>query len=101
MLNQNNLIMNLPTSAKISKNFPNHTQSCINNFILLMELIMQSRTICLYKCRNKVQSIRKETHPQLNSCYVRLIRFFKMEYIEEFLMSIRITMLSLMEADLH
>ena len=65
-----------------------------------MGVILQSRTVCLYKCRDKVQPLLKEHHQGLNSCYVRLIRFFKMEHIEDFLFGVRITMWSLVELDL-
>ena len=51
--------MNPLTAAKIKDFFPKHTIPCVQKFILLMECILQSRTVCLYKCRDKA--------PQLNS----------------------------------
>lgn len=65
-----------------------------------METILESRTVCLYKCRDKVQRIHKNNASQINSCYMRLIRFFKMKKIELFLTGIHSLMLSLTQADL-
>lgn len=92
--------MSLLTGDKIKKFFPKHTMPCIKNFILVMETILQSRTVCLYKCRDKVQRIHKNNDSQINSCYMRLIRFFKMKKIELFLTGIHSLMLSLTKVDL-
>ena len=92
--------MNILTGAKIKMFFPNHTMPCIKNFILLMETILQSRTVCLYKCRDKVQQICKDQDSHINSCYMRLIRFFKMKHITEFILGIQSLMISLRQADL-
>jgi len=90
--------MNLLTS-EIKKYFPHHTLPCVKNFVLLMNLIIQSRTVSLYKCRDKVQQYCKGTK-NMNSCYSRLIRFFKMKYVEEFVSGIRSLALSMKEVDL-
>lgn len=92
--------MKLLTGDKIKKFFPTRTMPCIKNFILIMETILQSRTVCLYKCRDKVAQIKKHNKSQINSCYMRLIRFFKMKRIAEFISGIHSLMLSLTEGDL-
>ena len=92
--------MNLLTASKVKRFFPEHTMPCIKNFILLMTTIIQSRTVCLYKCRDKVGQMSAEHAPQINSSYMRLIRFFKMKYVTEFITGIRSLMLSMSEVDL-
>jgi hypothetical protein len=85
------------TSAKIKVFFPRHTIPCLNTFILLMNCIIQSRTVCLYKCRDKVKSVKKTN---INAGYIRLIRFFKMDHIEKFIAGIRSMMLAVREVDM-
>lgn len=64
-----------------------------------MNLIIQSRTVSLYKCRDKVPQYCKGTN-NMNSCYSRLIRFFKMKNVEGFILGIRSLMLSMVTVDL-
>ena len=47
-----------------------------------------------------MQQICNDDQSQINSCYTRLIRFFKMELIAEFITGIQSLMVSLREADL-
>ncbi len=89
--------MNILTSSKIKVFFPRHTVPCIKTFILLMTCILQSRTVCLYKCRDKVN---REKKTNINNGYVRLIRFFKMKHIEDFIAGIRLMMVAVTEFDL-
>jgi hypothetical protein len=92
--------MNLVKANKVKGFFPDHTMPCIKNFILLIGTILQSRTVCLYKCRDKVGQINARHTTQINSSYMRLIRFFKMKYIGEFITGIRSLLLSISETDL-
>ena len=62
-----------------------------------MTCILQSRTVCLYKCRDKVSRGKKTN---MNTDYVRLIRFFKMKGVEDFITGIRSLLLSVTEMDL-
>ena len=89
--------MNIFTSAKIKVFFPRHTVPCVKNFILLMTCVLQSRTVCLYKCRDKVKRGKKTN---VNNGYVRLIRFFKMKQVEDFITGIRSLMIAVTEIDL-
>jgi hypothetical protein len=97
---QNIKTMNLLTSDKIKQFFPDHTVPCVKNFVLLMNLIIQCRTVSLYKCRDKVQQYSKGTKNQ-SSCYSRLIRFFKMKKVEEFVTGIRSLILTMTTVDLQ
>lgn len=62
-----------------------------------MTCILQSRTVCLYKCRDKVGS-GKETN--VTNSYMRLIRFFKMKHVGDFIAGIRLLMISITEMDM-
>jgi hypothetical protein len=92
--------MNLLNANKVKGFFPNHTMPCIKNFILIMGTLLQSRTVCLYKCRDKVGQIGTNHTAKINSSYMRLIRFFKMKYVAEFITGIGSLMLSISETDL-
>lgn len=92
--------MNLLTSAKIKDFFPMHTLPCIKTFLLLMNCVLQSRTVCLYKCRDKAFELSTKKQFNINNCYVRLIRFFKMKHIEDFIGGINSLMVAITEIDL-
>ena len=96
-------IMNL-LSTKVKDYFSSHTYPCVENFILLMECILQSRTVCLYKCRDKVPQIKNKRYKQgvnENSCYMRLIRFFKMKAVMDFIAGIRLLMIKVAETNME
>jgi hypothetical protein len=63
-----------------------------------MKCILESRTVCLYKCRDKVI---KGKNSNINNGYVRLIRFFKMKHIEDFISGIQSLMVSTRTVDLQ
>ena len=89
------------TSAKIKSFFPRHTVPCIKTFILLMQCILQSRTVCLYKCRDKASQVKRGKKININNVYLRLIRFFRMQYVEDFISGIRLMMLTVTEINLE
>ena len=92
--------MYLLSGVKIKTLFPKHTKPTLKNFILLMNCIIQCRTVCLYKCRDKVQQFKPGKDREIDSNYARLLRFFKMKNIAEFISGIRGMMLAVAEADL-
>jgi hypothetical protein len=92
--------MNTLTIAKIKKFFPKHTMPCVKNFILLMNCILQCRTVCLYKCRDKALQ-RDKKRKSMNNAYAKLIRFFKMHHIGNFILGIRSLILTISEIDLQ
>jgi hypothetical protein len=100
IVDQNDNPMNILTIVKIKVFFPKHTLPCIKKFNLLMECILQSRTVCLYKCRDKVSQLSKG-RITINSSYVGLIRFFKMKYIKDFIAGIRTMMVAVIDLDLQ
>jgi len=76
----------LTQSDKIKQFFPMHTINAVRKFLLLINCIIQSRTVCLYKCRDKMPAIRgSNDQVKPGSNYMRLIRFFKIKFIEEFI----------------
>ena len=93
--------MTLLTSSKLKNIFPRHTMPCIKNFILLMECILQSRTVCLYKCRGNASDLSRGKKININSSYVRLIRFFKMKHVEDFVAGIRSLIMAIGEVDMQ
>jgi hypothetical protein len=101
-IDKNSNDMNL-FATKVKDYFPKHGNPCIENFILLMECILQTRTVCLYKCRDKVSRLKRINNGKCseNSCYMRLIRFFKMKAIGEFIMGIQRLMFSISATNLE
>jgi hypothetical protein len=95
---QNQNTMNLLASSKIKVFFPRHTLPCVKNFILLMTCILQSRTVCLYKCRDKTSQLKRAN---INTGYTRLIRFFKMKHIEDFIAGISSLTMAITELDMQ
>lgn len=92
--------MNLLTGSKIKQFFPAHTLPCIKNFLLIIECILHSRTVCLYKCRDKVPQLSSGKIKDLDNCYARLIRFFRMDQISAFINGIHSLILNLSKTDL-
>lgn len=85
---------------KIKRFFPMHTNKMVNNFLLILHCIIQSRTVCLYKCRDKVSLARgHKSSVKAGSDYTRLIRFFKMKMSVEFITGIRQMLLSLVQLE--
>ena len=88
-------------SLKIKKFFPQHTLPTICNFILITESILQSRTVCLYKCRDKVAGLSKGKIKEINTGYTRIIRFFKMKEVTSFIIGIRSLILNIAQTDMR
>ena len=90
----------LTDTDKIRRFFPNHTRKMTSNFLMIIHCIVQSRTVCLYKCRDKVSgAIGKNHKAKSGSDYMRLIRFFKMKMIAEFITGIRQLLLSIVKLE--
>jgi hypothetical protein len=79
--------MNLLTNSdKIKQYFPKHSTNAVEKLLLLINCIIQSRTVCLYKCRDKMAAMRTPAKQvKAGSNYMRLIRFFKIKFMEEFI----------------
>jgi len=92
--------MKLLTQSKIKQFFPNHSSNAVEKLLLLINCIIQCRTLCLYKCRDKVGAInstKAKVKPESN--YMLLIRFFKIKLLEEFLEGISHLLLSIAQID--
>jgi hypothetical protein len=66
-----------------------------------MDCILQCRTVCLYKCRDKVSELSSGKKSTINSRYTGLIRFFKMQNIEDFTSGIQLLMMVIRKLDLN
>jgi len=76
----------LTQSDKIKQFFPRHNINAVGKFLLLINIIIQSRTVCLYKCRDKIPAMMNQKDQiKPGSNYMLLIRFFKIKRIEEFI----------------
>lgn len=74
----------LPPVGEIKSFFPNHRICVVKNFILLVQCIFKSRTVCLYKCRAEVGPVLGRKDIKLKTAYMRLLRFFKIKHIDIF-----------------
>lgn len=92
--------MKILTQSKIKRFFPNHSTNAVDKFILLINCIIQCRTLCLYKCRDKVgvlNSSKAKVKPESN--YMTLIRFFKIRFLEQFLEGIGHLLISIAQVE--
>lgn len=89
----------LTSSDKIKQFFPRHNINAVGKFLLLINCIIQSRTVCLYKCRDKIYTIRPGNEVKPGSNYMVLIRFFKIKFIEEFVDGISQLLISISQID--
>jgi len=90
----------LTDAQQIKQFFPIHSKRMVNNFLLLIICIVQSRTACLYKCRDKiVGTTKKKDKNKPSSNYMRLIRFFKMDCVNEFISGIQMLLMSIVQVE--
>lgn len=80
--------MQLPSLSKIKRFFPKHRKENISKFILLVQLVMHCRTVCIYKLRSSVGLLRREKDLNLDSVYTNLIRFFRIKEVDEFCLGV-------------
>jgi hypothetical protein len=69
---------------KFKEFFPKHTNATIKTFFLLAQCVLQLRTVCLYKCKDKVAGITGNERTKTSSHYKRLLRFFETTKIGAF-----------------
>jgi hypothetical protein len=92
--------MKILTQSKIKQFFPNHSSNAVEKFLLLINCIIQCRTLCLYKCRDKVGAINSsKANVKPESNYMRLIRFFKIKLLEEFLEGISQLLMNIVQIE--
>ena len=68
--------------------------------MLITQCLIESRTINLNKCKDKAVSLSTGRAIQVNSHYVRFIRFFKMKAISEFILGIQALLIDISQIDL-
>ena len=68
--------------------------------LLISQCLIDCRTINLNKCKDKAHSLSTGKSIQVNSHYVRFIRFFKMKNIEQFILGIQNLLLDISKIDL-
>lgn len=78
----------LPLVGEIKRFFPIHRICVVKVFMLLVQCIIRSRTVCLYKCRAEVGSVLNRKDIKLDTAYARLLRFFKIKNIDGFCVGI-------------
>lgn len=89
--------LQLPPVGKIKEFFPKHRVCLVKVLLLLLECILQSRTVNLNKCKSKVgQSVGQKKVKQPN-VYTRFIRLFKMQHVDSFCFGITMLILSMMQ----
>ena len=86
--------------GKIKQFFPKHSKCTVKVFVLMITCIIKARTVNVYKCRDKVSdSLGKKHKAKASSDYMRLIRFFKMNFIAEFIGGIHHLLMNIAEMD--
>jgi hypothetical protein len=76
----------LTESVQIKRFFPIHSRKVVFTFLLLINCIIQSRTVSLYKCSDKVPGLLGyKSKSKTESHYIRLLRFFKITGIAKFI----------------
>jgi hypothetical protein len=69
---------------EIKSYFPKHSTAIICTMLILAQCILQLRTVCLYKCKDKVSEIKGDKKTKVSSHYKRLLRFFEIEKVTTF-----------------
>ena len=69
---------------KIKSYFPKHSTAVVRTMLILAQSILQLRTVCLYKCKDKVGEITGDKSIKVSSHYKRLLRFFEINKVITF-----------------
>ena len=90
--------MNLLTDLnKIKDNFPHHSKCQIRTLLIILGCMLELRTVCLYKCKDKVGNMTGKKNRKSESNYKRLLRFYAIKKINSFCNGIFMLLLSLIE----
>jgi len=66
----------LPNIDEIKKFFPKHSKTKVKTFIVIASCMLQLRTTCLYKCKDKMGEVTGNKKTQAMSHYKTILRFF-------------------------
>jgi hypothetical protein len=80
---------------EIKSYFPKHSTAVIRTMLILAQSIIQLRTVCLYKCKDKVGEITGDKNTKVSSHYKRLLRFFEINKVTTFCEGVFMFVLSL------
>jgi len=69
---------------EIKQYFPKHSKAVVRTMLILAQSILQLRTVCLYKCKDKVSEITGDKRTKASSHYKRLLRFFEINKVMAF-----------------
>jgi hypothetical protein len=95
--NEHTMINKLPLIGEIKDYFPKHRICLVKTMLLLLETMLQSRTVNLNKCKSKAGRSTSEKKLKLPSVYTRFIRFFKMKKPDAFCLGITFLILGLIQ----
>lgn len=85
----------LPQIDEIKTFFPAVRKDVLKVFLLLVQCIIRSRTVCLYKCRAEAAIVLNRKDLKLDNVYKQFIRFFQMQWIDGFCVGIAWLIISL------
>lgn len=85
----------LLTNSKIKTFFPKHRKCVLKVMLLLLQCIIRCRTVNLNKCKTEAGIVLGKTELNIQSVYVRFIRFFKIKKIDEFCLGITLLIIKL------
>ena len=69
---------------EIKQYFPNHSKAVVKTMLILAQSILKMRTVCLYKCKDKIGEITGNKSIKVASHYKRLLRFFEINKVISF-----------------
>ena len=70
---------------EIKQYFPKHSKAVVKTMLILAQSILQLRTVCLYKCKDKLGEITGVKTTKTSSHYKRLLRFFEIKKSDDIL----------------
>ena len=77
--------------------FPQHSRCQIKTLMVILGCMLELRTVCLYKCKDKVGNITGKKKNKSQSNYKRLLRFYGMKIVDDFCNGIFMLLVSLIE----
>lgn len=89
----------LTNISKVMEYFPKHSKANIKMFLALVTCMLQLRTTCLYKCKDKMTGVTQKEKTKAMSHYKQIIRFFKISDVSVFCEGIFIFILKMMNID--
>ena len=86
----------LPPVDKIKAFFPKHRICVVKTLLLLLNCVLQSRTVNLNKCKCKAFAATDQKEGNLSSVYTRFIRFFKIKHADSFCLGVMLLIIHML-----